>query len=101
MQTIFNLETPLPPITIIATIDVKSLYTNIPHNEGINVLASLDTTHERMWPFRKIIYQFLKYILMENYFTFQPDCRSSMAVFDEISGADKAQIVGAGAENSC
>ena len=24
-----------------------------------------------------------------------------MAVFDEISGAEKAQIVGAGAENSC
>ena len=25
----------------------------------------------------------------------------SMAVFDEISGAEKAQILGAGAQNSC
>ena len=72
LQTIFNLETPLPPNTIIATIDVKSLYTNIPHNEGTNaVLESLDTKHGRMWPFRKIIHQFLEYILKENYFTFQ------------------------------
>ena len=51
LQTIFNIHTPLPPNTIIATVDVKSLYTNIPHNEGINaILEALDTTHGRMWP---------------------------------------------------
>ena len=71
LQTIFNLDTPLPPDTIIATIDVKSLYTNIPHAEGINaVLEALDNKHGRMWPLRKVIHQFLEYILKENYFTF-------------------------------
>ena len=71
LQTIFNLDTPLPPNTILATIDVKSLYTNIPHDEGINaVLEALDTIHGRMWPLRKVIHQFLEYILKENYFTF-------------------------------
>ena len=72
LQTIFNIHTPLPPNTIIATIDVKSLYTNISHNEGINaILEALDTTHGRMWPLRKVIHQFLEYILKENYFTFK------------------------------
>jgi hypothetical protein len=41
LQTIFNITTPLPPHTILATIDVKSLYTNIPHDEGIR--ATLET----------------------------------------------------------
>ena len=71
LQTIFNLDTPLPPNTILATIDVKSLYTNIPHDKGINaVLEALDTIHGRMWPLRKVIHQFLEYILKESYFTF-------------------------------
>ena len=57
--------------TIIATIDVKSLYTNIPHGEGINdVLEALDNKHGRMWPLRKVIHQYLEYILKENYFIF-------------------------------
>ena len=30
-----------------------------------------------------------------------PPRLQSMAVFDEISGAEKAQILGAGAQNSC
>ena len=71
LQTIFDLDTPLPPDTIVATIDVKSLYTNIPHPEGINaVLEALDNKHGHMWPLCKIIHQFLEYILKENYFTF-------------------------------
>ena len=72
LQTIFNIATPLPPNTIISTIDVKSLYTNIPHNEGIKaVLETLDSKHGRMWPLRTAIHQFLEYILKENYFTFK------------------------------
>ena len=71
LQTIFNITTPLPPNTILATIDVKSLYTNIPHDEGIRAtLEALDTKHGCMWPFRKVIHQFLIHILKENYFTF-------------------------------
>ncbi len=63
---------PLPPSTILATIDVKSLYTNIPHDEGIHAtLEALDTKHGRMWPLRKVIHQFLEHILKENHFTFK------------------------------
>ena len=34
------------------------------------VLEALDNKHGRMWPLRKVIHQFLEYILKENYFTF-------------------------------
>ena len=72
LKTIFNLDSPIPPNTIIATIDVISLYTNIPLNEGLNaVLESLGTKNGHMGPFCRIIHQFLEYILKENYFTFQ------------------------------
>ena len=72
LQTIFNIATPLPRNTIISTIDVKSLYTNIPHNEGIKaVLETLDRKYGRMWPLRTAIHQFLEYILKENYPTFK------------------------------
>ena len=35
LNLIFKIPTPLPPGTTLVTIDVKSLYTNIPHDEGI------------------------------------------------------------------
>ena len=72
LKIIFNIPTPLPLHTILATIDVKSLYTNIPHEEGIRaILTALDNKHGRMWHTRKIIHNFLEYILKGNYFTFQ------------------------------
>ena len=60
LQTIFNLDTPLPPNTILATIDVKSLYTNIPHDEGIKSCPGSIRHHT--WTLRKVIHQFLEYI---------------------------------------
>ncbi len=65
------MHAPLAPNTITATIDVKSLYTNFPHNEINAIPEALDTTHGCMWPLRKVIHQFLEYILKENYFTFK------------------------------
>ena len=35
LNKLFAIPTPLPPNTILATLDVTSLYTNIPHAEGI------------------------------------------------------------------
>ncbi len=51
LQTIFNLPMQLPPNTILATIDVKSLYTNIGHDEGIHAtVEALDTTLQSHTP---------------------------------------------------
>jgi hypothetical protein len=44
LHTIFNIATPLPPKSLLVTIDVTSLYTNIPHHEGIqSALKALST----------------------------------------------------------
>ena len=57
LQIIFNIETSLPPNTINSTIDVKSLYTNILHNEGIKaVLETLDCKHGRLHTQGKLFY---------------------------------------------
>ncbi|KAK3747117.1 hypothetical protein QZH41_006059 [Actinostola sp. cb2023] len=72
LSHIFSLPTPLPPDTLLATIDVTSLYTNIPHDEGIHAsLVSLathpDTTSR---PPLHVFQQLFTYILKHNYFSF-------------------------------
>ena len=67
----------LPPLThdtILVTADVSSLYTNIPHDKGIEVaLRALETNKHILpndTPNNTIIKQFLRFILKENYFDF-------------------------------
>ena len=60
--------------TFLVTADVTSLYTNIPHNEGIaTILEALDR-HRALLPAdtprNGIIHNFLHFILKENYFDF-------------------------------
>ena len=72
LRKIFAIPTPLPTGTILAMIDVKSLYTNIPIDEGIlSAILALRSTHSDDWPLLPIIQQFLDFILKQNYFTFK------------------------------
>ena len=72
LNTIFQIPTPLPPNTILVTIDVTSLYTNIPNNEGIEAaiqaLSTLppDTPRPPLPCFTNL----LNFILKQNYFLF-------------------------------
>ena len=36
---------PLPDNAILVSLNVSSLYTNIPHNEGIEAIAAISLTH--------------------------------------------------------
>ena len=60
----------LAPADILVTIDGKSLYTNIPHNEGIQALnRTIEETD--MHPMKKLlICRLAKLVLTKNYFEF-------------------------------
>ena len=65
---------PLSTDTYLVTADVSSLYTNIPHEEGIQAALEAVDTHRHTLPTdtprNKIIKQFLQFILKGNYFDF-------------------------------
>ena len=62
----------MPKNTILATLDVKSLCTNIPHQEGIqHCLEAIENHYKPKTPLPlKHIDHMLKFILENNYFTF-------------------------------
>ena len=62
----------MPKNIILATLDVKSLYTNIPHQEGIQYyLEAIENHYKPKTPLPlKHIDKMLKFILENNYFTF-------------------------------
>ena len=71
LKVIHGLEE-MPKNTILATLHVKSLYTNIPHQEGIQYcLEAIENHYKPKTPLPlKHIDQMLKFILENNYFTF-------------------------------
>ena len=67
----------IPPLTddvFLVTADVTSLYTNIPHDEGIHTILRALDNHRHILPKdtpnNTIIQQFLRFILQGNYFDF-------------------------------
>ena len=73
LQLIQNQPT-LTHDTFLVTADVSSLYTSIPHDEGINAILTALNTHRHNLPphtpNNTIIKQFLQFILKGNYFDF-------------------------------
>ena len=73
LQIIQN-HPPLPSNTFLVTADVSSLYTNIPHEEGMDIILNSLNTHRHILPKNTpnnaIIRNFLHFILKDNYFDF-------------------------------
>ena len=66
----FNKIHTLPPNALMVTWDVKSLYTNIPHKEGLEALKT--TPDNEKIPTKKAdtILEFSKLVLISNHFKF-------------------------------
>ena len=66
----FNKIHTLPPNALLVTWDVKSLYTNIPHKEGLEALKT--TLDNEKIPTKKAdtILEFSKFVLTSNHFKF-------------------------------
>ena len=60
----------LPEDAILVTMDVSSLYTNIPHNEGINAAAQTLEEDESFTGSTRVIIKFLSLVLNLNNFSF-------------------------------
>jgi len=73
LQTLNSHKT-IPNNAYLVTADVTSLYTNIPHEEGISTVMEALNTHRELLPpntpNNRIIKQFLNLILKHNYFDF-------------------------------
>ena len=63
----------LPKGSILVTMDVKSLFTNIPHSEGINAVANALEAEEESNISTRVIIKFLSLILNLNNFTFNDE----------------------------
>ncbi len=72
LQTILLSNPNIPDNPILVTFDVKSLYTNIPHNEGIryNLNQLINFYGENLPLSAEDLKQMFEFILKQNYFTF-------------------------------
>ena len=61
----------LPVETLLVTLDVKSLYTNIPHSEGIEACQTALNTSQVLRPPTEDLVHLIELILIKNNFTFQ------------------------------
>ena len=71
LKSISNLQTPLPADAVLVTIDVVSLYTNIPHAHGLAAMESyLQTRPANSKPSTSFLVQLAQMILTMNNFMF-------------------------------
>ena len=61
---------PLPPGTLLIALDVKSLYTNILHDEGMEVCRAVLNARAIQQPPTKDLVRLVELILTKNNFTF-------------------------------
>ena len=69
IETIDN----LPSDTLLVTLDVRSLYTNIPHSEGIEACRAALNTRQVLQPPTEDLIHLIKLILTKNNFTFEEE----------------------------
>ena len=69
LRKLSTLET-LPPGSILVTLDVSSLYTNIPHNEGVAACREALETRPSLAPPTNYLVDLIQQILTLNNFTF-------------------------------
>ena len=72
LKTMLDMNTITPPNSILVILDVRSLYTNIPQNEGTQMcLMALGNFYENRLPLPlRYLIQTFDYILKYNYFCF-------------------------------
>ena len=70
LNKISNLHTTIPPGAILVTMDVKSLYTNIKHNEGLAALKMCLDNSTNTYPSTDVILTLMNLILTLNCFNF-------------------------------
>ena len=70
----------IEPNHCLLTIDVSSLYTNIPHNEGLKACRDALLTRDRDEPHTWFILTLLRFVLTLNYFAFNDE------IYHQISG---------------
>ena len=63
----------IPPGSLLLTLDVRSLYTNIPHKEGIDACRNILNTRAVQDPPIEDIINLMKLILRKNNFSFNED----------------------------
>ena len=73
LRILWSSDGTTPRNSTLVTFDVKSLYTNIPHDEGITYCSTaLQTFYGQFLPLPlKYMLQFITFILMKNYFKFR------------------------------
>lgn len=71
----------LPKTSLLLTLDIKSLYTNISHKKGLIALRHFFSSHGDVIPPSELLIEMASYVLKYNYFSFDKDC------FLQISGS--------------
>ena len=66
-----QLITDLPSETLLVTLDVKSLYTNVPHSEGIEACRAALNTRQVLQPPTEGLIHLIELILTKNSFIFE------------------------------
>ena len=89
LKIILSLPMSLPPNTIMATVDVTSLYTNIPHPHGLSSLEHfLNKRPPHFLPSTQFLIQVTQFILTHKYFSC--DSRHYLQVKGTIMGTRMA-----------
>ncbi|CAJ0940228.1 unnamed protein product [Ranitomeya imitator] len=73
----------IPPSALLVTMDVKDLYTSIPHIEGINSVHKLLTLSSLQEDHVNLCVELLTIILTYNHFMFQDDFYLQLQIFSE------------------